>query len=458
MIGKVVQIMPGYFSIDDPEFHKAVLTPQWKKGEFYDAWHIGPTPEHNNLFGERDPARHAAMKRKVASMYSMSSMVAYEPYVQECIKLLTKRLDEFSQGGTTINVGEWMQYFAFDAISAITFGEILGFLETGGDVKGLISFLDSDQVSRTILGVYPWFTPMYKKLMGSIHGAKGVMFQQFADGKIESDRQAQLEGDETGSGPVHIVRRLLEKQRQSPEKAITDWDVAANAGSNIGAGSDTTAIALTTVLYYIYRDPAILEFVRQEIKDAHLSDIPSFQDIQKLPYLQVVIKEALRMQPGLGLPYWREVPKGGVVVAGHFIPEGSNVGVSSWVSHHNRSVYGPDADRFRPERWLESTAEKGDRASAMDQGFIPFGFGSRTCIGKNASLLEVNKLVPIIVRDYDLSFFDAKGNPECREQLDLDNKFFIKAPHLYAQVTRIETERDAAGPRTPERLVLPGVD
>ncbi|KAK2616092.1 hypothetical protein N8I77_002801 [Diaporthe amygdali] len=370
-------------------------------------------------------------------------MVSYEPYVQDCIKLLAKRLDEFSDAERTINVGEWMQYFAFDAITAITFGELLGFLETGGDVKGLIDFLDSDEILRTRLAIYPWLTPIfekfipiYEKFMSSIHGTSGLAFQQFADGKIESDRQAQLGGKEIGSGPVYMVRRFLEKQQGDPDKGMTDWDVAANAGSNVGAGSDTTALALTTILYYMYRDPAILTSVREEVGNANLPEIPSLQDVQKLPYLQAVIKEAMRKQPGLGLPYWRKVPKGGVVVDGHFIPEGSNVGVNSWVSHYNPSVWGPDADKFRPGRWLEAAAEKGDHASAMDQSFMPFGLGSRTCIGKNASLLEIYKLVPFIARNYDLAFLDERGNPESREHLDLENKWFVKVPHLYAKVTR----------------------
>lgn len=72
----------------------------------------------------------------------------------------------------------------------------------------------------------------------------------------------------------------------------------------------------------MYRDPAILTSVREELENANLPEIPSLQDVQKLPYLQALIKEAMRKQPGLGLPYWRRVPKGGVVVDGHFIPEG----------------------------------------------------------------------------------------------------------------------------------------
>lgn len=67
---------------------------------------------------------------------------------------------------------------------------------------------------------------------------------------------------------------------------------------------------------------------------------------------------------------------------------------------------------------------------------MPFGLGSRTCIGKNASLLEIYKLVPFIARYYDLVFLDERGDPESREHLDLENKWFIKVPHLYAKVTR----------------------
>lgn len=123
-------------------------------------------------------------------------------------------------------------------ILSIQFGELLGFLETGGDVKGLIDFLDSDEIIRIRLAIYPWLTslfekfiPIYQKLMTSVHGTSGLAFQQFADGKIESDRQAQLGGQEIGSGPVYMVRRFLEKQQGDPDKGMTDWDVAANAVS-----------------------------------------------------------------------------------------------------------------------------------------------------------------------------------------------------------------------------------
>ena len=119
--------MPGYFTIEDPEAHKIVYgrANSWIKGEFYRAWHVGPSPELTNLFAARDPVHHAEMRRKVASMYSMSSMVSYESYVDHCIELLYQQLEKSAAKKTAINLGRWLQYFAFDAISMITVRGIL---------------------------------------------------------------------------------------------------------------------------------------------------------------------------------------------------------------------------------------------------------------------------------------------------------------------------------------------
>lgn len=116
--------MPGYFSIDDVESHRTIYGHgnAWIKGEFYIAWNVGPDPAFTNLFAARDPAMHASMRRKVASMYSMSSLVSYEPYVDHCIELFHGQLEKFASADLVINLGNWMQYFAFDAVSMITVG------------------------------------------------------------------------------------------------------------------------------------------------------------------------------------------------------------------------------------------------------------------------------------------------------------------------------------------------
>jgi hypothetical protein len=112
--------MPGYFSIDDAEAQKIIYGhgTGWIKGEAYDAWYPGANA--TNLFAERNTVHHAAMRRKVASMYSMTALVSYEPYVDHCIRILENRLADFASSNSTINLARWLQNYAFDVVSKIT--------------------------------------------------------------------------------------------------------------------------------------------------------------------------------------------------------------------------------------------------------------------------------------------------------------------------------------------------
>lgn len=111
------------------------------------------------------------------------------------------------------------------------------------------------------------------------------------------------------------------------------------------------------------------------------------------------------MHPAIGLPLERYTPPSGATLCGFHLPPHTNVGMSAPLIHRNQSIYGPDADSFRPERWLESSP---DQLRAMDRSFFVFGHGSRTCIGKNISMMEMGKLVPQILRKFDVEWASEK--------------------------------------------------
>jgi cytochrome P450 len=95
---------------------------------------------------------------------------------------------------------------------------------------------------------------------------------------------------------------------------------------NIFAGSDTTAIALSSIISHLTRNPACLAKLRGETNavatEGTISEPITFAQSQSLPYLQAVIKEALRINPAVGLPLVRMVPAGGAVLCGEFSPQG----------------------------------------------------------------------------------------------------------------------------------------
>ncbi len=115
--------------------------------------------------------------------------------------------------------------------------------------------------------------------------------------------------------------------------------------SNIIAGSDTTAISLSAILYYLLKYPNTMKRLREEIQNHEeegtcSNPVITFKESQDMPYLQAVMKEAMRLHGAVGLPLWRVVPEGGTEIAGKYFPAGTIVGLNPWVvSHSPPSVF-----------------------------------------------------------------------------------------------------------------------
>lgn len=148
------------------------------------------------------------------------------------------------------------------------------------------------------------------------------------------------------------------------------------------AGSDTTAIAIRSILYHLMKDQTCMQKLVSEIAEfdsrgqlgtPHLT----YAEAMRMPYLVACCKEGMRLHPSVGLGMPRHVPSEGATIAGRYFPGGSRVSMNAAVVHYDQSVFGEDAAKFNPDRWID-----GD-AALMDRHMLHFGGGSRTCIGKN---------------------------------------------------------------------------
>lgn len=285
------------------------------------------------------------------------------------------------------------------------------------DIFGLI---------KTISGVLDFshaagfFSPLVHltRFIAARNNTEGIgKLATFTMDRIEQSKKESINGyddpeRQAVTQPDFASKLLAQSEAaQRGEKSLDDITpiqlVMGGCTGNVFAGSDTTSISLNATYYNIIKNPRVQAKLRAELDEAHargaLSDPPSFAETQALPYLQAVLKEALRMHPAVGLCLWRVVPAGGATLAGQYFPAGTNVGVNCWVAHRNKDVWGEDAEEFRPERWLDSSEEK---LKAMNAMYMPFGLGSRTCIGKNISLLEISKVIPHLVRKFDATLID----------------------------------------------------
>lgn len=365
-----------------------------------------------SLFSTLDETFHANLRRSVNNAFSMSSLVQYEPMVDETTEIFldqTQRL--FANGDTVCNFAGWLQFFAFDVIGSITYSKRHGFIEKNQDIDGIVKSLARIFDYSAPVGQMPWLdklfwkNPIFDALQKFGLSDNSHPVAVFAKQRMQERLSAKF--STTGPASKDDLLTMFLKAGEARPEFMTDKRILTMAVSMAFAGSETTAISIAAVFYYLLKNPECMRRVKQELDEAvqngtienRPTGLVSWADSRKLPYLDACIKEAFRMHPAAGLPLERVVPASGIEIAGHFIRGGTIVGCSPWVIHRREEIFGPDVDVYNPDRWMDATPEQ---LKAMDGTMLQFGAGSRTCIGKNISLMEIYKLVPSFLRRFEV--------------------------------------------------------
>jgi cytochrome P450 len=235
-------------------------------------------------------------------------------------------------------------------------------------------------------------------------------------GRLESQKTAVEHVESRSLKRKDFLTRFLEAKEKDPT-FIDDQRVLALTVANMFAGSDTTAITLRAIFYFLLKNPAKHRKLLEELDKAQaegcftrLGCLVGWEEARDLPYLGACVKESMRLHPAAGLTLERIVPPQGIEVCGRFLPGGTIAGCSAWTLHGKESIFGADTDRFVPERWIDASVEK---QAEMNNSLFSFGMGSRTCIGKNISLLEMYKLIPAVLRRFEVGSKIACAVPKC---------------------------------------------
>jgi len=185
---------------------------------------------------------------------------------------------------------------------------------------------------------------------------------------------------------------------------LTQEEAESESLVQIIAGSDTTATAIRATLLHILTNPHVLFGLLAEIAEFSPSSPIQDAEARKMPYLQAIIKEGLRIFPPVTGLSSKTTPPGGDTLNGHFIPEGTKVGYSFVGVLKDKKIWGEDSHVFRPERWLESSAED-LRNMEANLEFV-FSYGRWQCLGRNVALIELNKVFVELLRRFDMSLVD----------------------------------------------------
>ncbi|KAF2125779.1 pisatin demethylase [Dothidotthia symphoricarpi CBS 119687] len=421
--GDVVRLGPNVLSFADPRAIKIIygLNKGVMKSGFYPVQTaVAKGKTLYSLFSTVDEDFHAKYRRCVNSAFAMTSLVNYEPLVNSTLTFWLDRTQEmFANTGNSCNFSQWLQFFAFDVIGELTWSKRLGFVEENRDVDNIVAFLGKlfDYVAPAgqmpILDRILWKNPitLFAQRIGLDKRIHPVVL--FALSR-SNERASQIEkikrfglSDDERANPRGIDLLSKFAQASHDHSFMDDERILSTCTSMVFAGSETTAISLSAVFYFLVKHPLVYAKLMQEldaaVAEGRIESRPdktvSWAEAQKLPYLDAVVQESFRLHPAPGLILERVVPLQGMQILGDFIPGGTIVGCNAWVVHRRPEVFGVDVDTFRPERWIEASPEK---LKEMKGTMLQFGAGARTCIGKNISLLEIYKLVPSFLRRFEI--------------------------------------------------------
>ncbi|GFZ92515.1 cytochrome P450 [Okeania sp. KiyG1] len=196
--------------------------------------------------------------------------------------------------------------------------------------------------------------------------------------------------EQDNPGRTDILGLLLSAKDEEGQ-GMSDRQLRDELLTLIFAGYDSTRNAVCWALYWIHLHPEVREKLLHELDT--LDGCPEAMTIFKLPYLTAACNESLRICPVAFINVTREV-KEPVELMGYQLEPGTGVYASIYLTHHREDLY-PDSRKFKPERFLER--------QYTPYEFIPFGGGSRRCIGDNLALLEMKLILATVLENYQLA-------------------------------------------------------
>ena len=113
----------------------------------------------HSMFSTSDPDEHKNLKQTVANKYSLSSLREFEPQINECTNIFTSILQEYAASNEIIDLGAWLQWYAFDVMGGISFNCRFGFMDERKDVQDIIAGIEGGLWYGSIVGQTPEFHP-----------------------------------------------------------------------------------------------------------------------------------------------------------------------------------------------------------------------------------------------------------------------------------------------------------
>lgn len=300
-----------------------------------------------------------------------------------------------------------------EIITEYMYGQQYGFFDDEKTTKGFYDRRFDQLFGMTHLGRFiPFWIPLILILLrsqiGGLLGSKEptasfMSFQGFAGRMLRSvvDEHGVQQAPDPHKDYKIAAAAYLHSSLPVADKtggALLEATMAPWSG-----GWDTTAFALTLATYYVLKNPTVKAKLDKELTSA-LPDPGADVDysrLEELEYLAAVVKESLRLMLGVLTRLTRVNPHSDEQYGDYTIPAGTKISMSLPDINLDTSIWGSDAEEFRPERWLGHPE--------LDQWLATFSRGTRVCAGEELAWMEMKMILATLFRRYEMRIEEGKG-------------------------------------------------
>lgn len=313
--------------------------------------------------------------------------------------------------GQPVSISDYFDCVTSDIIGRLSFGadfQMLDQLEDHPFLHVLPNALKMSVIAQCIPEVFRFLSFIYK------NGPRWVtpkVFRGVADFAAKHMRE-RAERDarqsENAEGPRNDIMSIIidGNEKMDPDLKTNSHELLGEATTLVTGGGDTVATALTVTMWNLSQNKSIHKKLTDQIRQAfpNYDEIDSKSVAAKVPLVDAVLNESMRLNPVLPGPMWRRTDHP-IVVSGQPVPGGTEVGVMRLSVFQNKDAFHRPHE-FVPERWIEDLGDNRD-------AFQPFGVGPRTCIGRYIAMVEMRLILARLLWRFDWECITQEyDNPE----------------------------------------------
>jgi len=312
-------------------------------------------------------------------------------------KVLINKIAQYAKSGEEFDIFNLFTLLTLDIIGACAFGANIEAQSNAKSeyveaVKNASNLIYDRIFLPPILGA----TFLYKLTPSGIRYKRVTDFIHDLPAKVIADRKRALAAQEVETKKRHLdFLDLLLNVRDEEGRPLDDKQIRDEVDTFMFEGHDTTAAALTWTTYMIASHKDVQEKLQQEVDEIlGDNDFIKFEDLEKLEYTTMVLKESLRLYPSV--PYITRKTLKETEICNFKVPSRTELFIIPYAIHRNKKYWGENAESFNPENFSKTSPERDPFV------YIPFSAGNRNCIGQNFAMNEEKAILCALIKNYNM--------------------------------------------------------